>query len=148
MAPNTHHCLFPDFCEEVFQARLAKVKASWDALQDMGDSQLAITLLRSCLVLPKISFVLRACPPSHIRHTAIDFDTAIRRSLESIAGGPMSDWSWQPQLSHCFTACPCCFPCRNFCLSAIGGADTWPPTRPFTRHQPCCNCPCYHCCPP
>ena len=82
-----------DFCKEVFQARLAKVKASLDALRDMGDSQLEIILLHSCLALPKVFLVLRICPPSHICHTTIDFDTAIHRSLESIIGGPMSDWS-------------------------------------------------------
>ena len=84
----------PDFCEEVFQARLAKLKVSLGALRDMGDSQLETTLLRSCLALPKVSYVLRACPPSHICRTSVDFDKAYRVTLESILGGPISDWSW------------------------------------------------------
>ena len=84
----------PDFCEDVFQARLAKLKVSLGALRDMGDSQLETTLLRSCLALPKVSYVLRACPPSHICRTSVDFDKAIRVTLESILGGPISDWSW------------------------------------------------------
>ena len=70
------------------------MRASLGALRDIGDSQLETSLLRSCLVLPKVSFVLRTCPPSHIRHTTVDFDSAIRESLESIVGGPLSDWSW------------------------------------------------------
>ena len=84
----------PDYCEEVFTDRIAKVTVSLVALRDMGDSQLETTLLRSCLALPKISFVLRACPPTHICQAATDFDHALREALESIVGGPLSDWSW------------------------------------------------------
>ena len=84
----------PDFCEEVFRDRIAKVKTALKALRDMGDSQLEITLLRSCLALPKVSFVLRACPPTHIHQAAADFDYAVREALESTLGGPLSDWSW------------------------------------------------------
>ena len=51
-------------------------------------------LLRSCLALPKVAFILQACPPSHINRIARDFDAAICQSLESIVGGPISDWSW------------------------------------------------------
>ena len=36
----------PDYCEEVFQARLSKVKVSLGALHGMGDAQLESTLLR------------------------------------------------------------------------------------------------------
>ena len=60
------------------------------SLQDLSDSQVEITLLRSCLALPKVSVVLRACPPSHIQQSSSDFDQAIR----DIVGGPLSDWSW------------------------------------------------------
>ena len=90
----------PDFCEEVFQARLAKLKVSLGALRDMGDSQLETTLIRSCLALLKVSYVLRACPPSHICRTSVDFDKAIRVTLESILGGPISDWSWLKASIH------------------------------------------------
>ena len=64
------------------------------ALRDMGDSQLETTLLHSCLALPKVSFVLRACSPTHICQAATDFDRALRKALESIVGGPLLDWSW------------------------------------------------------
>ena len=84
----------PDYCEEVFGARLAKLKDSLGVLHGMGDSQVECTLLRSCLALPKVSFILRACPPSHIRHTAAEFDCAIHCTLETIVGSPVSHWSW------------------------------------------------------
>ena len=75
----------PSFCEQVFQNR---VRTSLGALQELGDSQLESTLLRSCLALPKVSFVLRTC------QAAKDFDTAVRETLESILGGPLPEWSW------------------------------------------------------
>ena len=70
------------------------MKSSLGALRDIGDSQLESTLLRSCLALPKVSFILRTCPPSHICLAAVEFDHTMRDALEAILGGPMSDWSW------------------------------------------------------
>ena len=84
----------PDYCEEVFGARLSKLKQSLGALHGIGDSQVECTLLRSCLALPKVSFILRACPPSHIQRTAAEFDSTIHCTLETIIGGPFSHWSW------------------------------------------------------
>ena len=78
----------PEFCEEALGARLQKLKASLGVLCEMES-----TLLRSCLALPKVSFVFRACPPSHLYHFSSEFDTSMRRTLESIIGGPVSDWS-------------------------------------------------------
>lgn len=49
----------------------------------MGDAQLEATILRSCLALPKVSFVLHACPPSHLAHSLTEFDEAIHRTLKS-----------------------------------------------------------------
>ena len=82
------------FCEEVFQERINKISFSLNALQDLRDSQLELTLLRSCLALPKVSFVLRTCPLSNICQAVKNFDILIRGSLEIILGGPLSDWSW------------------------------------------------------
>ena len=84
----------PGYCEEVFTDRIAKVRVSLVALRDMGDSQLETTLLRSCLALPKVSFVLHACPPTHICQESTDFDHTLREALESIVDGLLSDWSW------------------------------------------------------
>ena len=85
----------PSFCEEVLQARVAKIRECLDVLRDLGDSQLETTLLRSCLALPKLSYALRTCPPSHFSQATSDFDVAIRETLEAIVGGPISDWSWR-----------------------------------------------------
>ena len=53
-----------------------------------------VTMLRSCLALPKVAFVLRSCPPNHVSNATFDFDVAIRDTLRDIVGGPLSDWSW------------------------------------------------------
>ena len=69
------------------------MKASLEDLRGINDSQLEITLLRSRLAIPKVAFVLRSCPPSHVSTTS-DFDAAIRDTLRDIVSGPLSDWSW------------------------------------------------------
>ena len=84
----------PSICEEVLQTRIHKIKECLEVLHDMGDAQLETTLLRSCLALPKLSYILRTCPPSHITQAASDFDVAMRETLEAILGGPTSEWSW------------------------------------------------------
>ena len=81
----------PAFCEEVLQGRVYKIKESLAMLHDMGDSQLETTLLRSCFALPKFSYTIRTCPPSHISGAAMEFDLAMQEALESIVGGPLSE---------------------------------------------------------
>ena len=84
----------PTFCEEVLQDSVERIKVSLKRLRDMEDTHLETALLRSCLALPKFSYILRTCPPSNIYHATLGFDAAIREALESILGGPLSDWSW------------------------------------------------------
>ena len=83
-----------DFCEASFHHRVSKIQTTLGLLRDLEDSQLETTLLRSCLSFPKVAFVLRACPPSHIQASALEFDAVMRRALEGILGGPISVWSW------------------------------------------------------
>ena len=54
--------------------RIEKVAEAVSKLQDLEDSQMEITLLRSCLALPKMAFSLRCCPPSHIQQAVSAFD--------------------------------------------------------------------------
>ena len=77
----------PDFCEDVFRSRLVKVRASLGALRDVGDSQLETSLLRSCLALQKVFFVLCTCSPSHKCHTTVDFDCHLRILLSPLWAG-------------------------------------------------------------
>ena len=82
------------FCEEVLQDRVGRIRESLGVLRDMHDSHLETSLLCSCLALPKLSYILRTCPPSSIINAAAGFDAAIREALESILGGPLTEWSW------------------------------------------------------
>ncbi len=84
----------PEFCESIFQSRVNKVKDTLKSLPSLEDSQVQTTLIHSCLALPKVVSVLRACPPSHIQKPACDLDASLRVTLESILGDPLSDWSW------------------------------------------------------
>ena len=84
----------PSFCDEVLQGRVSKIKETLRTVHDMQDSQLETTILRSCLALPKVTYVLRTCPPSHIVGATRDFDMAIREAFEGILGGPCPEWSW------------------------------------------------------
>ena len=84
----------PAYCEQVLQARVNKIRESLTTLHNMRDAQLETSLLRSCLALPKFSYILRTCPPGHISQATRDFDMAIRACLERILGGPFSEWSW------------------------------------------------------
>ena len=82
------------YCEEVLQDRITGIRKSLAALHDMQDTQLETTLLRSCLALPKFSYILRTTPPSYIEQAARDFDVAVRETLEAIVGIPITEWSW------------------------------------------------------
>ena len=70
---------------------VSKVKASLGCLHDLEDSQLEVTLLHSCLSLPKVS---RCCPPPYLIQAAEGLDSAMRETLEVITGAPVTDWSW------------------------------------------------------
>ena len=53
-----------------------------------------IALLRSCLSLPKLSFLLRSCPPAKTTDALNYFDNVMREGLSDLVGSPLSDWAW------------------------------------------------------
>ena len=63
-------------------------------LRDLQDSQMETALLRSCLSLPKVLFVLHSCPPDHLKDAMSVFDTSMLEALSDLAGGPLPEWSW------------------------------------------------------
>ncbi len=82
-------------CDSVLQARVDKMKETLSVLNYMGDSQVETTLLRSCLALPKLSYILRTYPPDYISHATRQFDSTMRESLETIVSSLLTDCSWQ-----------------------------------------------------
>ena len=73
----------PSFFEEVLQGRVTKLKESLGLLHEMGDSHLVATLLRSCFALPKFSYVIRTCPPSHVSQACWNVDCFTIRPASS-----------------------------------------------------------------
>ena len=59
-----------------FPRRAEKVKYFLIALNALGDSKLENLLLHLCLALPKVSYVLLACPLSHIRYSTKEYEKA------------------------------------------------------------------------
>ena len=51
-------------------------------------------LLRSCLSLPKVTHLLRTCPPDVIQSALVKFDEIMRDAVSDLAGCPLSDWAW------------------------------------------------------
>ena len=84
----------PSFCESSVCRRVSNIQDMLVNLQDLHDSQMETTLLRSCLSLPKIAFALRTCAPDFIRPALAAFDNTMREALSDLAGGPLSAWSW------------------------------------------------------
>ena len=74
------------------------------------------TLIWRLPSLPKFSYVILNCPPSHVSQACSNVDCTIREALESILGGPLTDWSSLPssrggfQPAECLAPCPCRFP--------------------------------------
>ena len=52
------------------------------------------TLLCHCLALPKVSYVLRTCPPDLIQNALQLFDNTKRDALSDLAGCSLTDWAW------------------------------------------------------
>ena len=88
------HPLVPaSYCESTTSQRVAKIQTAVKRLQDLDDAQVELTLLKSCLALPKFNYTLRTCPPAFIHHATASFDIMLREALSDIVGSPLSDWA-------------------------------------------------------
>ena len=82
------------FCEAIVLRRVRKVQDILHRLRDLQDSQMETALLRSFLSLPKVSFVLRSCPPDHLKDAMSVFDISMLEALSDLVGGHLPEWSW------------------------------------------------------
>ena len=81
---------------------MGKIKDCLSKLPDLEDSQIEMSLLRSCLTLPKVSFSLRTCPPNHIIQATTVFDDATHDALSVLDGSSLTEWAWlKALLSSC-----------------------------------------------
>ena len=80
--------------EEAIYQKVEKIGQVTAKLPLLKDPQTEYVLLRSCLALPKISFLLRVANttsfPAHLQ----DFDRMIRESLARILGAPITNNQW------------------------------------------------------
>ena len=77
------------------EKKVEKVKEVTELLPLIEDPHTEFALLRSCLSLPKLSFLLRAVDTSnHTRHLQT-FDRVTREGLGRVLGVPLGDKTWQ-----------------------------------------------------
>ena len=84
-----------EFTEAYVLNKVDKVLAMQDHLDDLEDPQVELHLLRSCLGLSKVMFLLRTLPPGSAPEAFKRFDAGLRRSLERITNSSLDDPAWQ-----------------------------------------------------
>ena len=78
-----------NFCESNLSICVNKIREALSCLGDIQDSQMETTLLRSCLALPKLAYILRCCPPALIPNALNLFDSLLRDALSDLVGSPL-----------------------------------------------------------
>ena len=84
-----------EFVAQFVKKKVEKIKTITSLLPSLHQPHLEFVLLRSCLSLPKIVYILRTTDPSLISDLLLEFDSTSREALSCIIGGPLSDLSWQ-----------------------------------------------------
>ena len=77
------------------ETKVEKVKQITELLPLLQDPHIEHSLLRSCLALPKITFLLRAVDTSRFSSVLERFDEVTRDALSRILGTPVSDVQWE-----------------------------------------------------
>ena len=83
------------FTEASIRSKIKKVEDITQALPDLCSPHLEFSLLRTCLALPKIIFLLRTTDTTSLTHLLERFDAITREALSRIIGGPVSDTEWE-----------------------------------------------------
>ncbi len=84
----------PSFCNQFVLDNVQKIFEFAPLLPSLHDSQMAITLLRSCWSFSRMSYLLRTIPPSFILEASSMFDSRLREVFEDVIGCPVPSWSW------------------------------------------------------
>ena len=82
------------FVQEQLKKRVDKVRGVVGLLPLLQDPHTELVLLRSCLSLPKIMFMLRAVNTTEHQELLSEFDSIIRGALSRILGSPLTDEQW------------------------------------------------------
>ena len=81
------------FMDNSVKSKVNKVLSMQSHLSDIDDAQIELHLLRSCLSLCKINYLLRTIPPDLITTSYNLFDSGLHQSLESIIHSSLDDTS-------------------------------------------------------
>ena len=84
-----------EFVREVLQRKVEKVREITGLLPLLEDPHTEFVLLRSCLALPKLSFLLRTVDTTEFREQLQEFDRVTREGLTRIRGTPIGDRMWR-----------------------------------------------------
>ena len=84
----------PAFVAEKVKLKVAKVEEITSLLPLLEDPHTEFSLLRSCLSLPKISFLLRTVDTSVHTDLLQSFDRVTREGLTRILGSPLDERAW------------------------------------------------------
>ena len=83
-----------EFVREKFIDKIEKVRQITELLHHLRDPHSEFVLLRSCLSLPKVMFLLRALNTTEHRDLLDSFDSITRGALCRILGSPVTDHQW------------------------------------------------------
>ena len=83
------------FVERQVRKKIEKVREVTELLPLLQDPHTEFVLLRSCLSLPKFSFVLRTTDTTDMVQALADFDSITRDGMARILGTALGDKAWQ-----------------------------------------------------
>ena len=84
----------PDFLSSFMGSVVDRVSVLQTRLQDLEDPQVELLLLRSCLGVCKLNYLLQTIPPGSIDSELLRFDDNLRCSMSSICNASISDQAW------------------------------------------------------
>jgi hypothetical protein len=84
----------PEHCLQYVRNKANKALDLLPLLSSLQDSQMALTLLRSCWSFPKLSYLLRTTPSLFISDALLYFDTKVQEGFADLLGVPVSPWCW------------------------------------------------------
>ena len=83
-----------EFVRDTVKRKVEKIGDTIALLPLLKDPQTEYVLLRSCLALPKVSFLLRTVNTSYFASLLKQFDALVREALIRILGAPVDDPQW------------------------------------------------------
>ena len=82
------------FTQNWIRLKIEKVRDVTAHLPLLQDAHVEFVLLRSCLTLPKVMFILRTTDPTSNSDLWVEFDSITKEALTRILGSPMGDTQW------------------------------------------------------